>query len=122
MRIPITDTYDAAMTAIIRQALAGEIDSNLAVKRINRARLMTHCARFGPVPENISDRQLRKLAGKLGLALYKGAALRHAERFYAGAIRGATRQTTASGSPGLPRRGLYTAVAAAGGAAVAGDA
>lgn len=39
MRIPITDTYDAAMTAIIRQALAGEIDSNLAVKRINRARL-----------------------------------------------------------------------------------
>ena len=69
MRIPITDTYDAAMTAIIRQALGGEIDSNLAVKRINRARLMTHCARFGPVPENISDRQLRKLAGKLGLAL-----------------------------------------------------
>ena len=42
----ITDTLDVAIITIIRQALAGEIDTGQAVMRVRRAQRFAQIARY----------------------------------------------------------------------------
>ena len=46
MPISITDTLDAKIIIIVRQALNGEIDSGQAMKRVRRAQRFAQIARY----------------------------------------------------------------------------
>ena len=69
----ITDTYDAACLTLIRQG-AGQLDTEAisaheVERRINRAKILAQCVRFGVPVVALAAADLSKWAKRLGLKL-----------------------------------------------------
>ena len=69
----ITDTYDVACLTLIRQG-AGQLDTEAisaheVERRINRAKILAQCARFGVPVVALASADLSKWARRLGLKL-----------------------------------------------------
>lgn len=69
----ITDTLDAATLTIIRQAMGqmdvSPISAHEAERRIDRAKILAQCARFGVRVVSLESPDLATWARRLGLSL-----------------------------------------------------
>ena len=65
----ITDGLDKETIAIVRQALAGEIDAGEATKRIRRAQRLAQVARYRVPVANYQTQDLGRISRLLGLEL-----------------------------------------------------